>query len=90
VYLLLATAKTGRRTVHVGIAKDVQRRMLDHKTGRVKATRGRRIQWLGNTGPMLHGAALHLESMVKKKGREQKLGWLSSLPYQVQSIAQQE
>ena len=75
VYVLEATARSGRRTIHVGIAKDPHRRMKDHANGRVKATRGRLIRLVGDSSAMKHGDALRLEAALKKKSRTEKLKW---------------
>ena len=75
VYVLEATTRSGRVTVHVGIALDIARRILDHKRGRVRATRGREIQWLGNSERMPHGDALRLEAQLKKQSPAEKRAW---------------
>jgi len=75
VYVLEATASTGRVTVHVGIAKDVPARILQHHKGKVTATKGRKIKWLGNSAPMPHGVALALEASLKKLPPAKKRSW---------------
>ena len=77
VYVLECVAKTGRISVHVGIAKDVSQRLGDHKSGKVKATRGRGIRCLGYSQPMPHGEALMLEAKLKKQTPQQKRTWAS-------------
>lgn len=72
VYMLEAMACSGRVTVHVGIAVDVGKRIYEHSRGRVRATRGREIHWLGNTAPMPRGDALRLEAALKKKSSMEK------------------
>ena len=76
VYVLECTTRTVRRvTVHVGIALDVAKRVEQHRRGEVKATRGREIVWLGNSGRMSHPAALRLEVELKKLRPVQKRAW---------------
>ena len=75
VYVIECTAKSLRVTVHIGIAKDVPKRMGDHRRGQVRATRGRQIKWLGNSGSMPHGSALRLEMQLKKLSPEEKRAW---------------
>lgn len=66
VYLLEATARTGRVTVHVGIALDPARRMEDHRAGRVKQTRGRSIALIGvSPAPVSKSKALQVEAHLK-------------------------
>lgn len=77
VYVLECIAKTGRTTVHVGIAKDVWRRLEDHKSGKVKATRGRQIKCLGYSAPLPHGEALMQEAKLKTQTAQQKRAWAS-------------
>ena len=72
VYVLECTSTSSRVTVHIGIAKDVQKRLQDHKSGKVKATRGREIKWLGNSDLMPHADALRLEMKLKKMSPQQK------------------
>ena len=67
VYILEATASTGRVTVHVGISLCVEDRMKDHATGKVKATNCRAIRLLGYTGPMGKAPALRMERELKTK-----------------------
>jgi len=75
VYAIECTTKSLRITVHIGIAKDVPRRMEDHRRGKVRATRGRQIRWLGNSGKMSHGSALRLEMQLKKLSPGEKRNW---------------
>jgi predicted GIY-YIG superfamily endonuclease len=75
VYVIECTARTRRVTVHVGIAKDVARRVGEHKRGKVRATKGRAVVWLGNSERMLHGDALRLEAQLKKLRPVQKMEW---------------
>lgn len=75
VYIIECTAKTGRVTVHVGIAKDVAKRVREHSSGRVGATKGRTVVWLGNSERMTHGDALRLEARLKKLRPVQKMAW---------------
>jgi predicted GIY-YIG superfamily endonuclease len=78
VYLLKCTAKTGRVTIHVGIAIDTERRLEQHRNGEVKATRGREIEFLGAAGLFTKGEALSLEAQMKRLPREEKtVAWLS-------------
>lgn len=72
VYILEATTKRGRVSVHVGIALNVGRRIMQHRQGEVKATRGRTIVWLGNSEAMKQGDALRLERELKKLSAEEK------------------
>jgi predicted GIY-YIG superfamily endonuclease len=72
VYILEATTKRGRVSVHVGIALNVGRRIMQHRHGDVKATRGRTIVWLGNSEAMKQGDALRLEMKLKKLSAEDK------------------
>jgi len=74
---LRVSAKRGKRivTVHVGIAQNVARRINEHKRGKVKATRGREIRWLGNSAFMSKGDALRLEIQLKKKSPTEKRIW---------------
>jgi predicted GIY-YIG superfamily endonuclease len=75
VYVIECTSRgSGRVTIHVGIAKDVSKRISDHRCGKVRATRGRNIRWLGNSEKMPHGDALRLEIELKKLTPKQK-GW---------------
>ena len=78
VYIIECTAKTQRVTVHVGIAKDVPKRVQDHQNGKVKATRGRQIKCLGYSGSMSHREALQLEIRLKKLTPAQKRAWAST------------
>ena len=82
VYVIECTAKTGRATVHVGIAKNVEKRLEDHRAGRVKATRGRKIKWLGQSFPLSHAGALRLEISLKKMSPQQKRAWAGVQNYQ--------
>ena len=79
VYIIECTTQSLRVTVHVGIAKDVAKRLRDHQCGRVRATRGRTIVWLGNSERMSHGDALRLEMKLKRLRptlkREWAMGW---------------
>jgi predicted GIY-YIG superfamily endonuclease len=80
VYILEAISKKShRRTIHVGIAKDVAKRVHEHRAGKVRATRGKDVYWLGNSERMTHRAALQLEAMLKKKSpafkRAQARAW---------------
>lgn len=79
VYLIECEARTGRKTLHVGIAKQVSRRMGQHRAGKVKATMGREIVLIGNTGEMPKGDALRLEMKIKKLSPPDKMRWLRSL-----------
>jgi predicted GIY-YIG superfamily endonuclease len=73
VYCIECTAKSGRVTVHIGIALNVHKRLQDHRDGKVKATRGRSIRLLGYTrNPKQHGDALAIEAMLKKLTAEEK------------------
>lgn len=76
VYILECKAASGRVTVHVGIALDPHRRLLDHKSGKVKATRGRSIQLLGCTDTMPIGEALSAEACLKKLPPNKKRAWI--------------
>lgn len=82
VYLLRATAGTGRVTLHVGIAKDVGKRVLEHKRGKVKQTAGRSIVWLGNSHVLTHGDALREEARLKRLKPEAKLAVAEKWPEQ--------
>lgn len=82
VYVIECAAKTGRVTVHVGIAKDVQKRLGDHRAGRVKATRGRKIKCLAQSFPLSHGDALRLEIKLKKMTSKAKRIWAGVQNYQ--------
>lgn len=78
VYILLCAknlrgGEGERTTVHVGIAKNVTRRMIDHKMGRVKATRGGRIELQGYYGPMSGRKARQKEIRMKRLSRKRKL-----------------
>jgi putative endonuclease len=75
VYVIEGTTEGGRVTVHVGIALDVSRRVHAHATGKVKATRGRTIRWLGNSPRMPFGEALALEASLKKRRASAKRAW---------------
>lgn len=75
VYVLECLDKSGRCTLHVGIAKNVERRLADHKSGKVKATRGRSVKCLGYSELMSHGDALRLEIELKKQTPQQKRAW---------------
>ena len=75
VYVIECRARTGRVTVHVGIALRVALRVFEHATGMVVATRGRLVTWLGNSERMPHGDALRLEAQLKKKSPYQKRAW---------------
>jgi predicted GIY-YIG superfamily endonuclease len=76
VYVIECTSRvSGRVTIHVGIAKDVSKRISDHRCGKVRATRGRNIRWLGNSEKMPHGDALRLEAKLKKLRPLQKREW---------------
>jgi putative endonuclease len=75
VYVIECTAKTGRVTVHVGIAMNVAKRVSQHRAGKVGATKGREIVWLGNSERMTHGDALRLEAQLKKLRPVQKMEW---------------
>lgn len=76
VYVLECKASTGRVTIHVGIAIDPNKRLLDHRAGRVKATRGRSIQLLGCTDAMPIGEALAAEACIKKLPPNKKRAWI--------------
>lgn len=68
VYVIEVTATTGRVALHVGIALDPQKRLWDHRAGRVRQTRGKALhKLLGYSGPMLQGDALRLEAALKKQ-----------------------
>ncbi len=75
VYVIECTARTGRVTIHVGIAKDVAKRVHQHRTRGVKATRGKDVRWLGNSERMDQTAALQLEIELKKLRPVQKRAW---------------
>ena len=75
VYVLEATALSGRVTIHVGISTYVARRVHEHSIGKVRATRGRTIQWLGNSPRMPQGEALALEASLKKCRASAKRAW---------------
>jgi predicted GIY-YIG superfamily endonuclease len=75
VYVIHCMAITGRVTIHVGIAKDVARRVHEHSCGKVKATRGRLVSWLGNSKRMSEGDALRLERKLRRMSRYNKLRW---------------
>jgi predicted GIY-YIG superfamily endonuclease len=77
VYVIECTAKTGRVTVHVGIAQFVDRRIENHRSGMVKATRGREIVLLGNSERMTKEDALRLEMKLKALRPAEKRGWAS-------------
>ena len=68
VYLLECTARSGRVTLHVGIAKDVYARVVQHTNGQVKQTRGRAVRLLAYSLGMAQGAALRCEKQLKKSG----------------------
>ena len=72
VYILEAKAKSGRVTVHVGIALNVGRRIIEHQQGAVKATRGKTITRLGNSDAMPQSDALRLEMKLKKLSAGEK------------------
>ena len=86
VYVIECTAKTGRVAVHVGIAKNVEKRLEDHRAGRVKATRGRKIKWLAQSFPLSHGDALRLEIKLKKMTSQQKRAWAGVQNYQRRTL----
>ena len=67
VYIIECTSRTGRVTIHVGIALDVERRVAEHRSGLVKATRGRRVRLVGYSSPMEKGEALRMEAFLKKQ-----------------------
>ena len=72
VYIIQCTTQSGRVTIHVGIAQDVERRIKQHQAGKVRATRGRYILLLGTKGPMPHGEALRREARLKRKPAKDK------------------
>lgn len=78
IYILEATSKPaspgaqGRITIHVGIAKDVQRRIGEHGAGKVKATAGKGIRLLGHSPATTHTKALQLEAWLKKQKPNKK------------------
>lgn len=76
VYILECKTSSGRITVHVGVAIDPHKRLLDHKSGKVKATRGRSIQLLGYTEAMPIGEALSAEACLKKLPANKKRAWI--------------
>lgn len=77
VYLV----RCGDGTLYAGVAKDVERRVLEHESGRgAKYTRGRSpITLAGAAGPMPHGDALRWEMRLKKAQPGRKLSLLSGL-----------
>jgi len=75
VYVIECTTISQRVTVHVGIAKVVAKRLHDHRCGKVRATRGRTIKWLGNSDRMPHADALLLEMRLKKLTPKKKRSW---------------
>ena len=75
VYVIRCMARTGRITIHVGIALDVAQRVHVHATGKVKATRGRLVSWLGNSERMSEGDALRLERRLKRLPPYLKREW---------------
>ena len=73
VYILQCTTeKTNRITLHVGIAKDVSKRLKDHQNNKVKQTRGKQTILINHSEPMEHGEALRLEYWLKKQNPETK------------------
>ena len=73
VYILQCTTeKTNRITLHVGIAKDVSKRLKDHQSNKVKQTRGKQTILINHSEPMEHGEALRLEHWLKKQNPETK------------------
>ena len=75
VYVIYCMARTGRVTIHVGITLNVARRVHEHSCGKVRATRGRLVSWLGNSERMSEGDALRLERKLKRMSRYNKLRW---------------
>ena len=75
VYVIECTAKTGRVTVHVGIAINVAKRVTQHQFGKVAATKGREVVWLGNSDRMAQPDALRMEAELKKLRPTQKRSW---------------
>lgn len=75
VYVIECRSRTGRVTIHVGVALDVARRIHEHACGKVRATRGRLISWLGNSRRMNHFAALRVETRLKKMSPMEKRMW---------------
>jgi predicted GIY-YIG superfamily endonuclease len=78
VYIIECISPNGRVTVHVGIAKDVARRIHEHRSGKVRATRGKTVKWLGNSERMVQGDALRLEMKLKKLNPKQKRTWAAN------------
>jgi predicted GIY-YIG superfamily endonuclease len=74
VYLLECVASTGRVTLHVGIAKDVFARAVQHANGWVKQTRGRQVYLLAYSTPMTHAQALRRERQVRRMRTAEKRG----------------
>ena len=75
VYIIECRARTGRVTVHVGVAGDVAFRVHEHACGKVRATRGRLVSWLGNSVRMPQEAALRVEMRLKKMSPMEKRMW---------------
>jgi predicted GIY-YIG superfamily endonuclease len=73
VYILQATSRKGRITVHVGVAKNVSKRIQEHRKNKVKATRGKHIKLLGHSEEKTQGDALRDEMRLKKLTRATKL-----------------
>ena len=67
VYLIEATAHSGRKSLHVGCAKDPIKRFADHQAGRVKQTQGRKsLTLIGHRGGMTKSEAHKQESRLRK------------------------
>lgn len=78
VYVIRCTAKSGRETIHVGVAHDALSRMQDHQKGWVKATRGRDIAMVGFSRAMPQGDALRMEMKLKSMPPAEKVKWALS------------
>jgi len=72
LYILSCTCTNGRTTIHVGISKNVNRRLEQHRSGKVKATAGRTIVRLAHSGTMSKSEALRLEIRTKRLSPEKK------------------